>query len=149
MSDLRIRRVPGDRAYARSAAHWEKPLSAEAKHGFRTDVQGLRAIAVGLVLAYHAGLPGISGGYVGVDVFFVISGFLISTHLLQSLERDGRIRFADFYARRIRRILPASLTVAVLTGVASILFYPPLALERVLRDGLATILYVPNVWFAI
>lgn len=119
------------------------------KRGFRTDVQGLRAIAVALVLAYHAGIPGISGGYVGVDIFFVISGFLISTHLLQRLERDGRIGFADFYARRVRRILPASLTVAVLTAVAAMLFYPPLALERVLRDGFATILYVPNLWFAL
>ncbi|MDP3952924.1 acyltransferase, partial [Microbacterium sp.] len=94
-------------------------------------------------------MPLVTGGYVGVDVFFVISGFLISSHLLESLERDGRIDFADFYARRIRRILPASLTVAVLTAVAAIVFYPPLALERVIRDGLATILYVPNVWFAI
>lgn len=119
------------------------------RSGFRTDVQGLRAIAVGLVLVYHAGVPFITGGYVGVDVFFVISGFLISTHLLQSLEKNGRIGFADFYARRIRRILPASLVVAILTVVASIVFYPPLALERVLRDGLATILYVPNFWFAI
>ncbi|WP_404438771.1 acyltransferase [Microbacterium aerolatum] len=119
------------------------------RRGFRTDVQGLRAIAVGLVLVYHAGIPIVTGGYVGVDVFFVISGFLISSHLLESLERHGRIRFADFYARRIRRILPASLTVALLTAVAAIVFLPPLALERVLKDALATILYVPNVWFAI
>ncbi len=82
-------------------------------------------------------------------MFFVISGFLISSHLLESLERHGRIRFADFYARRIRRILPASLAVALLTAIAAIAFVPPLALERVLRDALATILYVPNVWFAI
>lgn len=116
---------------------------------FRADVQGLRAVAVGLVLLYHAGVPFITGGYVGVDVFFVISGFLISSHLMGSLERDGRIRFADFYARRIRRILPASLVVAVLTAIAAVIFYPPLALERILRDALATILYVPNVWFAI
>ncbi|MFD5215761.1 acyltransferase family protein [Microbacterium sp. NPDC058345] len=123
--------------------------TARGGQAFRTDVQGLRAIAVGLVLLYHAGVPGISGGYIGVDVFFVISGFLISTHLLQSLEREGRIRFADFYARRIRRILPASLTVAAFTAVAAVVFYPPVALERVLRDALATILYVPNIWFAV
>jgi peptidoglycan/LPS O-acetylase OafA/YrhL len=124
-------------------------IASRPRRGFRTDVQGLRAVAVGLVLLYHAGVPFITGGYVGVDVFFVISGFLISSHLMESLERDGRIRFADFYARRIRRILPASLVVAVLTAVAAIIFYPPLALERILRDALATILYVPNVWFAI
>ncbi|HWL77213.1 acyltransferase family protein [Microbacterium sp.] len=117
--------------------------------GFRTDVQGLRAIAVGLVLLYHAGVPGVSGGYVGVDVFFVISGFLISSHLLESLERDGRIRFAQFYARRARRILPASFTVAALTAIAVLIVYPPLAVGRVLSDALATILYVPNIWLAI
>lgn len=119
------------------------------RRGFRGDIQGLRAVAVGLVLVYHAGIPFVTGGYVGVDVFFVISGFLISSHLLESLERNGRINFADFYARRIRRILPASLVVAVLTAIAAIAFYPPLGLERILRDGLATILYVPNIWFAI
>ncbi|PRB64783.1 acyltransferase family protein [Microbacterium sp. MYb45] len=122
---------------------------SRTRREFRTDVQGLRAVAVGLVLLYHAGVPFLTGGYVGVDVFFVISGFLISSHLMESLERDGRIRFADFYARRIRRILPASLVVAVLTAIAAIIFYPPLALEGVLRDALATILYVPNIWFAI
>lgn len=119
------------------------------RRGFRADIQGLRAIAVGLVLLYHAGVPLVTGGYVGVDVFFVISGFLISSHLLESLQRTGRIDFADFYARRIRRILPASLTVAVLTALAAVIFYPPLALERVVRDAVATILYVPNIWFAI
>lgn len=122
---------------------------ATRRGGFRGDVQGLRAIAVGAVLLYHAGVPFITGGYVGVDIFFVISGFLISTHLLQGLERDGRIDFAGFYARRIRRILPASLVVAVLTAIAVVLWYPPLGVERVLRDGLATVLYVPNIWFAI
>ncbi|WP_022888317.1 acyltransferase family protein [Agromyces italicus] len=115
---------------------------------FRSDIQGLRAIAVGLVLLYHAGVPGIPGGYVGVDVFFVISGFLISSHLLESIERDGRVSFAQFYARRARRILPASFVVAGATAVAVVAFFPPLGVERVLRDALATVLYVPNVWFA-
>ncbi|MBM7504154.1 acyltransferase family protein [Agromyces aurantiacus] len=115
---------------------------------FRPDIQGLRAIAVGLVLLYHAGVPGVPGGYVGVDVFFVISGFLISSHLLESIERDGRLSFGQFYARRARRILPASFVVAGLTAVAVVLFFPPLGVERVLRDAFATVLYVPNVWFA-
>lgn len=123
--------------------------AASRRRGFRADIQGLRAIAVGLVLLYHAGVPLVTGGYVGVDVFFVISGFLISSHLLESLQRTGRIDFADFYARRIRRILPASLTVAMLTALAAVVFYPPLALERVIKDAVATILYVPNIWFAI
>ncbi len=121
----------------------------QARRGFRADVQGLRAIAVGLVLLFHAGVPFFGGGYVGVDVFFVISGFLISSHLLEALERDGRIDFGEFYARRIRRILPASLVVATLTVLAAIIIYPVVGLERVLRDAIATILYVPNIWFAI
>ncbi|MEJ1921955.1 acyltransferase family protein [Microbacterium sp. KHB019] len=123
--------------------------AAQAGRGFRADVQGMRAIAVGLVLLYHAGVPFVSGGYIGVDVFFVISGYLISSHLLDSLQRNGRIDFGEFYARRVRRILPASLVVAVLTAAAAVVVVPPLGLERVLKDGLATILYVPNVWFAI
>ncbi|WP_404802854.1 acyltransferase family protein [Microbacterium gallinarum] len=112
-------------------------------------MQGLRAVAVGLVVLYHAGIPFVPGGYVGVDVFFVISGFLISSHLLESLQRDGRVSFAQFYARRARRILPASFVVAALTAVAVVVVYPPLGAERVLGDALATVLYVPNVRFAI
>ena len=81
--------------------------SKSSSEGFRKDIQGLRAIAVVAVLLYHAGVPAVAGGYVGVDIFFVISGFLITTHLLSQLERHGRIRFASFYAKRIRRILPA------------------------------------------
>lgn len=123
-------------------------LKAGGGSRFRSDIQGLRAIAVGLVLLYHAGVPGVPGGYVGVDVFFVISGFLISSHLLEAIERDGRVGFAQFYARRARRILPASFVVAGLTAVAVVAFFPPLGVERVLRDALATVLYVPNVWFA-
>lgn len=115
---------------------------------FRTDVQGLRAIAVGLVLLYHAGLPFLPGGYTGVDVFFVISGFLISSHLLEAIERDGRIDFGRFYARRALRILPASFAVAVLTAGAVIAFAPPLTVPGGLQDALATVLYAPNIWFA-
>ncbi|MDQ0613315.1 peptidoglycan/LPS O-acetylase OafA/YrhL [Microbacterium sp. W4I4] len=133
----------------RSTATSEAATPVAKKRGFRTDVQGLRAIAVGLVLLYHAGVPFVGGGYIGVDVFFVISGFLISSHLLEAIERNGRVDFGEFYARRIRRILPASLTVALMTALAAVILYPPLGLERVLKDGLATILYVPNVWFAI
>lgn len=120
-----------------------------APRRFRGDVQGLRAIAVGLVVLYHAGVPFLPGGYIGVDVFFVISGFLISTHLLESIRRDGRVGFAQFYARRARRILPASFVVAALTAIAVVLLWPPLSVPRVLRDALATVLYVPNIWLAI
>jgi len=117
--------------------------------GFRSDIQGLRALAVLLVLLYHAGLPFIPGGYVGVDVFFVISGFLITAHLVQSLDSTGRIDLAGFYARRVRRLLPAAFAVAAATVVAVLLFVPVVDAGRMLRDALATVLYVPNVWFAI
>jgi peptidoglycan/LPS O-acetylase OafA/YrhL len=114
---------------------------------FRPDIQGLRAIAVVAVVLNHAGL--VSGGYVGVDVFFVISGFLISTHLVTGLERDGRVRFATFYARRARRILPASLAVLVLSIVGAMIWVPPLLRASTMQDAIATALYVPNYAFAV
>ena len=116
--------------------------------GFRPDIQGLRAIAVMLVLLYHSGVSALSGGFVGVDVFFVISGFLITTHLLEALEREGRIRFGAFYAKRARRILPAALLVALLTVLAAWLWMSPLLMPEVLRGAVATALYVPNYFFA-
>ena len=79
-----------------------------ARLTYRRDIDGLRAIAIALVVAFHAGLAVVPGGYVGVDVFFVISGFLITGLLLDELERTGTISLADFYARRIRRLLPLS-----------------------------------------
>ncbi|NEN79990.1 acyltransferase [Nocardioides zeae] len=118
------------------------------KQAYRGDVQGLRAIAVGLVVLYHAGLPWLSGGYVGVDVFFVISGFLITNHLLSELTRTGRVQFAAFYARRARRILPASVVVLLLTLVASVLWLPRLQWRATFEQALATALYVPNLLFA-
>ncbi|HLS74686.1 MAG TPA: acyltransferase family protein, partial [Actinomycetaceae bacterium] len=122
---------------------------AGRKSSFRPDVQGLRAIAVLLVVLYHSGVQTLSGGFVGVDVFFVISGFLITTHLLESLETHGRIRFASFYAKRARRILPASLLVAALTVLAAWLWMPPLLMTQVFEGAVATALYVPNILFAV
>ena len=120
-----------------------------APRGFRLDIQGLRAIAVGVVVLYHAGTPLLTGGYVGVDIFFVISGFLITGHLLAQLDAKSRISFADFYARRARRILPASFVVLIATVVASLIWIPPLQLQSMLRGAIATALYVPNYYFAV
>ena len=76
---------------------------------FRPDIEGLRAVAVIGVLLYHAGVPGFPGGFVGVDVFYVISGFLITGLLLREIGSNGRISLTRFYARRMRRLLPAAL----------------------------------------
>ena len=114
----------------------------------RRDIEGLRAIAVVLVLAYHAGVPGVSGGYVGVDVFFVISGFLITSLLVREHDATGRIRFGEFYARRIRRLFPASFVVVVATLLASRVWLEPLRLDDLGRDAIAAAVLGTNVLFA-
>ncbi|QIM19279.1 acyltransferase [Leucobacter coleopterorum] len=81
----------------------------------RLDIQGLRALAVVLVVVFHLFPAWLPGGYIGVDIFFVVSGFLITGHLLRELETTGRIRVTEFWARRVRRLLPASLLVLVVT----------------------------------
>ena len=88
------------------------PAAARDGHEVRTDVQGLRAIAVLLVLGFHLWPEYLGGGFVGVDVFFVISGFLITAHLVRSPPRSAA-DVAAFWARRLRRLLPASLLVYV------------------------------------
>lgn len=104
---------------------------------------------MGAVVLYHAGVPFLPGGFIGVDVFFVISGFLITTHLLAELDREGRVRFARFYARRARRILPAAFVVIAASVVAAVIWYPPLLMGEVWKDAVATALYVPNYLFAV
>ena len=104
--------------------------------GFRPDIQGLRAIAVVLVLVSHAGLPHVAGGFVGVDVFFVVSGFLITSLLVKEVFATGRISIAGFYARRARRILPAASAVTLATVLGSWLFFPVTRLEAVMQDAL-------------
>lgn len=86
---------------------------------FRPDVQGLRALAVTLVVLFHAGVPGLTGGFVGVDVFFVISGFVISGLLLRERANSGKTSLLTFYARRAKRILPAATLVILATILAS------------------------------
>ena len=121
---------------------------APAARAFRADIQGMRAFAVLAVVAGHAGLPFAHGGYVGVDVFFVISGYLITAQLLKERSESGRTRFASFYARRARRILPASFAVLALTVVAGLAFVPPALRAGLMKDAIATALYVPNLAFA-
>jgi peptidoglycan/LPS O-acetylase OafA/YrhL len=115
-----------------------------SKGGFRPDVEGLRAVAVGVVLLYHAGVPFASGGYVGVDVFFVISGFLITGLLVRELESTGTVSLARFYSRRAKRLLP--LTVVVLGAVVllSWLLFDPVRMDEVSLGVVASGLYVMN-----
>ncbi len=111
-------------------------------------MEGLRAVAILGVVLYHARVSALSGGYTGVDVFFVLSGFLITRLLWRELGERRRISFANFYGRRARRLLPASALVLVSTVVASAYLLPPLEVAGVARDGLASALYVANYRFA-
>ena len=117
--------------------------------GFRPDLEGLRGVAILLVLVFHARLPGTGGGFVGVDVFFVLSGFLITGLLVRERERLGRIDLRAFYARRARRILPAGLAVIIATLLFSALILAPLDLPGVAVDAAAAALSVGNVRFAV
>ncbi len=110
----------------------------------RADIQGLRAVAVLMVVAFHAGLS-FPGGYTGVDVFFVISGFVITAMLLRELGTSGRLSFAGFYARRVRRILPASALTISLIALGSIAAINPAAQKQTARTGIAGSLFVANV----
>ena len=118
------------------------------KTGFRTDIEGLRAVAVLAVVLFHAGVPGVGGGYVGVDVFFVISGFLITGLLWREVSTSGGIRLRAFYGARARRLLPASAAVGIATAIGSAILLPPLLSRGVIIDGIASGLYVGNYRFA-
>jgi peptidoglycan/LPS O-acetylase OafA/YrhL len=117
--------------------------------GFRSDIEGLRAVAVVAVVLFHAALPGGAGGFVGVDVFFVLSGFLITGLLWREVTGTGRLRPARFYAARARRLLPAAITVLVVTAGVATAVLPPLEVRSVLRDDVAAALYVANYRLAV
>jgi peptidoglycan/LPS O-acetylase OafA/YrhL len=116
---------------------------------FRPDLEGLRAIAVLLVLLYHAGLPGFAGGYIGVDVFFVLSGFLITGIIARELSGTGRFDLPAFYARRVRRLIPAAAVTLVATLVISALVLPAIRIPGVSKDIASAGLYVSNLRFGL
>lgn len=124
--------------------------SAPVAHGadMRQDLQGLRGIAVLLVVLFHAGVPGLGGGFVGVDVFFVISGYLISGLLLRDVERFGHIDFAGFFSRRAKRLLPAVLLLLLVVMLMSVYLYPPAEQRTWMSAARAASLYLSNVWLA-
>ncbi len=115
---------------------------------FRPDIEGLRAIAILLVVAFHVGVAGFHGGFVGVDVFFVLSGYLISGLLVEEIEATGTLDFVRFYGRRARRLLPACALVLVVTVLASAAVFSPTELATLASTALATALYGSNFWFA-
>jgi peptidoglycan/LPS O-acetylase OafA/YrhL len=116
---------------------------------FRPDIEGMRAIAVGLVLVFHAYKEPFTGGFVGVDVFFVISGFLITSLLVREQTKTGRISILGFYARRARRILPASALVVLATIGATYYFLGFIAGNDVANDAKWTSVFAANIHFGL
>ncbi|WP_409465060.1 acyltransferase family protein [Amycolatopsis sp. GA6-003] len=116
----------------------------ERRPAFRPDIQALRAAAVGLVVLNHLWPTRLTGGYVGVDVFFVISGFLITSHLVREAASTGRIRLARFYARRVRRLLPAAFLVLAFAVAAAYFLMPYPRWEANAQEVVASALYWEN-----
>lgn len=123
-------------------------LRGRAEHSHqRLDIQGLRMVAVLLVFATHLfGWP--RGGFIGVDVFFVISGYLITGNLLRTAEKTGNVSFLKFYWNRVRRIVPAATAVLILTYLASVVVFLPFRAHQVGIDALAAFFFVSNWRFA-
>ncbi len=128
----------------------ELPAGANApkKRLLRPEIQALRAIAVATVVVFHYWPDLISGGYIGVDVFFAISGFLITGHLVREVDRSGHVSLAGFWARRARRILPAALLVLLFCAVATFLIVPLNLWDQFFREIQASTLYVENWYLA-
>lgn len=118
---------------------------------YRPDIDGLRALSVVLVLAFHAGLAFVPGGFVGVDIFFVISGYLITSLLLKEFDAGGRISLINFWARRMRRLAPALLLVVGAVVVASTILLQRLSGEtgNLAKAALATLLINANHYFLV
>ena len=126
----------------------EEAGTAPDDRRFRPDVEGLRALAVLLVVLFHAGVPHLTGGYVGVDVFFVISGFVITGLLLRERQGTGRTSILDFYARRCRRILPAATLVMLCAVVSAYAVLGVVTGNTIADDGRWAAAFLSNFHFA-
>ena len=111
---------------------------------FEPHIQGLRAIAVLLVVIFHIWPGRLTGGYVGVDVFFVISGFLITGQLVREISRTGGVRLGTFWAKRARRLLPAAILVIVVSALLCLAFMPVSSMPTNVRELFASTFYVEN-----
>jgi peptidoglycan/LPS O-acetylase OafA/YrhL len=118
------------------------------EEGFRPDIEGMRAVAVAAVICFHVGVPGVSGGFVGVDVFFVLSGFLITRLVLGELAATGTISLPRFWGRRARRLLPAATLTVVVTVMFAQRMLPPLSLRPLATDAVAAGTFTTNFVFA-
>jgi peptidoglycan/LPS O-acetylase OafA/YrhL len=138
----------------RRLALWEAPATTHATttatrvSEIRTDVEALRAVAILLVVAFHCHIEELPGGFIGVDVFYVLSGYLITGLLVNEAEKTSSISLLQFYARRVRRLLPASSLVAVVTLIVGALVLAPRELNLTARAAWANALYVSNLFFA-
>lgn len=119
---------------------------ARESHDYRPDIDGLRTVAVLSVLFYHLGVAPVTGGYIGVDVFFVISGYLISRKIVADVEAN-RFSFRSFYLARVRRILPALLATVAITFAASALVLSPGVFQELARSSIAAVFSVSNILF--
>ena len=122
--------------------------TAPEDRAFRPDVEGLRAVAVALVVLFHSGVSALSGGYIGVDVFFVISGFVITGVLLRERVATGRTSILTFYGRRCRRIIPAATLVIIVTVLASYVFLGVGVGGRTATDARFATVFLANFHFS-
>ena len=122
-------------------------MSAE-RPAFRSDIEGLRGIAIVLVVLFHAGVSSLAGGFVGVDVFFVLSGYFITALLMRERDESGGVSLTDFYARRALRLLPAMLLVLAATLVAVMTLYAPIDRVSIASSARAVALHAGNVELA-
>jgi peptidoglycan/LPS O-acetylase OafA/YrhL len=122
------------------------PGSGISDRSYRPDIDGIRAIAILSVLCYHGGVPGVTGGFTGVDIFFVISGYLIGGHIFSEV-RAGRFSFMRFYQRRAKRILPAFYGVLIFTIVAALLLLSPVEANEFGRSAFGATLSASNIVF--
>jgi peptidoglycan/LPS O-acetylase OafA/YrhL len=116
--------------------------------GYRGDIEGLRAVAILLVIAAHSGIPWLAGGFIGVDVFFVLSGYLITGLLVQEIRKTGRLQLWKFYARRLRRLLPALLFMVACTALLAMTLLAPFEQLNLIPAARAATVWVSNIYFA-